>query len=97
MEIRVEIGIYCQVLEPKKKTPNYAAIPSGPIATFMATLKVIAINYPEMMWIKPVEYSLMSVLAINMVSGKVHWASDYPTGIFYWICDGKRNRQSPDY
>ena len=73
----------------QKNTPNYDAMPSGHIATFMATVTIIATNYPEIKWIKPVGYSLMSVLAFNMVSGKVHWASDYPIGIFIGYVMGK--------
>lgn len=70
-------------------TPNYDAMPSGHMATFMATLTVIATNYPEKKWIKPVGYSLGSLLAFNMVSGKVHWASDYPIAILMGYVMGK--------
>lgn len=70
-------------------TPNYDAMPSGHMATFMATLTVIATNYPEIKWIKPVGYSLGSVLAFNMLSGKVHWASDYPIAILMGYVMGK--------
>lgn len=70
--------------------PNYDAMPSGHIATFMSTVTIIATNYPEIKWIKPVGYSVMSVLAFNMVSGKVHWASDYPIGIFIGYVMGKQ-------
>jgi prolyl-tRNA synthetase len=55
----------------------------------MATVTIIATNYPEYKWIKPVGYSAMGVLAFNMVSGKVHWASDYPIGIFIGYVMGK--------
>jgi len=73
----------------QSKTPNYDAMPSGHIATFMASVTVIATNYPEYKWIKPVGYSAMGLLAFNMVSGKVHWASDYPIGIFIGYVMGK--------
>ncbi|MGV9003577.1 phosphatase PAP2 family protein [Flavobacterium sp.] len=73
----------------QSNTPNYDAMPSGHIATFMASLTVIATNYPEIKWIKPVGYSMMGVLAFNMVSGKVHWTSDYPIGIFIGYVIGK--------
>ena len=73
----------------QSNTPNYDAMPSGHIATFMATVTIIATNYPEVKWIKPVGYSLMSVLAFNMVSGKVHWVSDYPIGILIGYVMGK--------
>ena len=62
-------------------TPNYDAMPSGHVATFMATLTVIATNYPEIKWIKPVGYSLLGITAFNMISSKVHWVSDYPIAL----------------
>ena len=70
-------------------TPNYDAMPSGHIATYMATLTVIATNYPELKWIKPVGYTIGTALAFNMVSGKVHWASDYPVAILIGYVIGK--------
>ena len=70
-------------------TPNYDAMPSGHMATYMATLTVIATNYPEKKWIKPVGYSLGSLLAFNMLSGKVHWVSDYPIAILMGYVMGK--------
>jgi prolyl-tRNA synthetase len=65
-------------------------MPSGHIATFMSTITIIATNYPEYKWIKPVGYSAMSLLAFNMVSGKVHWVSDYPIGILIGYVMGKQ-------
>lgn len=70
-------------------TPNYDAMPSGHLATYMATFMVIATNYPEIGWIKPVGYALGGLLAFNMVSTKVHWISDYPLGIFMGYVIGK--------
>lgn len=70
-------------------TPNYDAMPSGHMATFIATVTIIATNYPDIKWIKPVGYSVASLLAFNMVSGKVHWTSDYPIGIFMGYVIGK--------
>ncbi|WP_333600719.1 phosphatase PAP2 family protein [Flavobacterium sp.] len=71
-------------------TPNYDAMPSGHLATFMASITIIAINYPEKHWIKPVGYSLMTILSFNMVSSKVHWVSDYPIGLFVGYIMGKQ-------
>ncbi len=62
-------------------TPNYDAMPSGHIATAMTTVTVIADNYPDKKWIRPVGYSLMGVLMYAMLNNGVHWASDYPLGI----------------
>jgi hypothetical protein len=72
-----------------KHTPYYDAMPSGHMATFMATLVIISTNYPEYKWIKPVGYSLGGLLAFSMVSNKVHWASDYPVGILIGYMIGK--------
>ncbi|TBX70198.1 phosphatase PAP2 family protein [Flavobacterium silvisoli] len=72
-----------------KHTPYYDAMPSGHMATFMATLVIISTNYPEYKWIKPVGYSLGGLLAFSMVSNKVHWASDYPIGILIGYMIGK--------
>ena len=74
----------------QENTPNYDAMPSGHIATYMATLTIISTNYPEIKWIKPVGYSMMGIIAYNMVSTKVHWASDYPIGIFIGYVMGKQ-------
>lgn len=71
------------------ETPNYDAMPSGHIATFMATITVIATNYPEVKWIKPVGYSLMGILAFEMVSSRVHWVADYPLGLLIGYAIGK--------
>src|SRR6266550_2861645 len=64
-----------------RHTPHYDAFPSGHIATAMATLTVITSNYPEYRFIRPLGYSMMSLLGIEMLNNKVHWASDYPLGI----------------
>jgi hypothetical protein len=61
--------------------PNYDAFPTGHLATAMATVTVIADNYPEYHFIRPVGYSLMGVLGYAMLNNGVHWASDYPLGI----------------
>jgi hypothetical protein len=61
--------------------PNYDAFPTGHLATAMATLTVIADNYPEYHFIRPVGYGLMGLLGYSMLNNGVHWASDYPIGI----------------
>ncbi|MDB5235891.1 MAG: hypothetical protein JWR44_2884 [Hymenobacter sp.] len=61
--------------------PNYDAFPTGHLATAMATVTVIAENYPEYHFIRPVGYSLMGLLGYSMLNNGVHWASDYPIGI----------------
>ena len=64
-----------------KNTPNYDAMPSGHMATLTSTVTILAKNYPEVKWIRPVGYTLMGVLGIEMMNSGVHWASDYPLGI----------------
>jgi len=71
------------------QTSNYDAMPSGHLATFMATITVIAANYPEIKWIKPVGYTLMGIMAFEMMSSKVHWASDYPLALFIGYVIGR--------
>lgn len=61
--------------------PNYDAFPSGHISTAMATTTVLAYNYPEHTYIKPLGYTLMGLLSWAMLNNGVHWASDYPAGI----------------
>ena len=70
-------------------TPNYDAMPSGHMTTYIATLTVIATNYPDIKWIKPVGYSLAGIMAFQMMSTRVHWASDYPFAIFMGYVIGK--------
>jgi hypothetical protein len=60
---------------------NFDAFPTGHLATAMATVTVIAENYPEYHFIRPLGYSLMGLLGYSMLNNGVHWASDYPLGI----------------
>ncbi|MFD1468461.1 phosphatase PAP2 family protein [Hymenobacter caeli] len=61
--------------------PAHDAFPTGHLATAMATVTVIADNYPEYRFIRPVGYGLMTILGAAMLNNGVHWASDYPLGI----------------
>jgi len=63
--------------------------PSGHLTTLMATITVLATNYPELKWIKPVGYSLMGILSFQMISTRVHWVSDYPIAILIGYAIGK--------
>ncbi|REC50000.1 phosphatase PAP2 family protein [Chryseobacterium pennipullorum] len=72
-----------------KNTSNYDAMPSGHLTTFMAGLTVIADNYPDAIWIKPVGYTLAGALAFQMMQSKVHWASDYPLALLMGYFIGK--------
>jgi len=61
--------------------PAYDAFPSGHLASTMATLSVVALNYPEHKFIWPVSSAAMGVLSFTMVNNGVHWASDYPLAL----------------
>jgi membrane-associated phospholipid phosphatase len=64
-----------------KHVPSYDAYPSGHVTTALATVVVIAENYPDMKWISPVGYTLTGLLAISMVNTGIHWYSDYPLAV----------------
>ena len=64
-----------------KNVPHYDAFPSGHLATAMATVTVIASNYEDYKFIRPLGYTLMGVLGYAMLNNGVHWASDYPLGL----------------
>lgn len=83
-----------------KHVNHYDAYPSGHLATAMATVSVIAMNYPEYEWIRPVGYTLMVPLAFQMVNNGVHWYSDYPLALalgygFAKIAVGKGRSPAP--
>ena len=67
----------------------YDAFPSGHLATAIMGVTVISENYQEYTWIRPVGYSLASLLAFQMVNNDVHWISDYPLGIAIGYMIGK--------
>jgi hypothetical protein len=72
-----------------KHVSKYDAYPSGHLATAMMCVTVISRNYPEKAYIRPLGYSLMTVLAFQMMNNGVHWASDYPLGIALGYSFGK--------
>ena len=51
------------------------------LALVLATLTVIAENYPEQKWIRWVGYPMLGALTIGMVAQGIHWWSDYPLSI----------------
>ena len=69
-------------IEYHKHVPAYDAYPSGHLTTSLAAFIVIAENYPEYKWIKPVCYTSEALLAISMVNKGIHWYSDYPLAVF---------------
>ena len=78
-------------------TPNFDAFPSGHLATLMSSVTILAENYPEKKYIKPVGYSLMGLVGLCMINNNVHWASDFPMAIALgYLCAKqvvKKNRQ----
>ncbi len=72
--------IFPNLKDYAERTAHYDAMPSGHVATLTSTVTIIGKNYPEIKWIRPVGYSLVGVLAIEMMNSGVHWASDYPLG-----------------
>jgi PAP2 superfamily len=78
-----------------KNTPHYDAVPSGHLTTIVAALTIIATNYPDYKWIKPVGYTVLAGLCFQMVQSEVHWVSDYPIAMVMGYFIGKtiaRNR-----
>jgi membrane-associated phospholipid phosphatase len=73
----------------EKNQPSYYAYPSGHISTAMATLTVIADNYPRQTWIKPVGYTMIGALGVGLVAKGMHWYSDLPLGIALGYVFGK--------
>jgi hypothetical protein len=47
----------------------------------MATVTVVALNYPEHRYIWPLGAAAMGTLSFAMVNNGVHWASDYPAAL----------------
>jgi len=77
------------LFEYTKHTPYYDAMPSGHMATAMATLTVIADNYNEYRFIRPVGYTLLGLMGYQMAQTRVHWVSDYPLAILLGYVLGK--------
>lgn len=67
-------------IEYHKRVPQYDAFPSGHVCTAVATTVVIAENYPDSKWIRPVGFTLAALVGVGMVNRGIHWYSDYPLG-----------------
>ncbi|MDA9555231.1 phosphatase PAP2 family protein [Pelobium sp.] len=68
---------------------SYDSFPSGHLSTMMATVTVLAKDFPEKKWIKPVGYSLMACTGYAMLNNGVHWAGDYPLAIALGYLSGE--------
>jgi hypothetical protein len=62
-------------------TSEYDAFPSGHLATMMATVSTLIMDFPEKKWIKPTGYSLIALTGLAMINTDVHWLSDYPLAL----------------
>jgi membrane-associated phospholipid phosphatase len=65
----------------QKNQPSYYSFPSGHLATATAVVTVIANNYPDQKWIRPVGYPLLGLLGFSLVSEGMHWYSDLPLAV----------------
>ena len=68
-------------IEYSKNIPAYDAFPSGHLASAMMMVTVISENYKEYKFIKPLGYTLMTILSFQMMNNSVHWVSDYPLAL----------------
>ncbi|MCL4549079.1 MAG: phosphatase PAP2 family protein [Bacteroidetes bacterium] len=68
-------------IEYARHVSTYDAFPSGHVTTTVASLIVIAENYPEVWWIRPVGYVVTGLVAWGMVGTGIHWYSDYPLAL----------------
>jgi membrane-associated phospholipid phosphatase len=68
-------------IEYAKHVSSYDAFPSGHVTTTLAAITVIAENYPEVWWIKPLGYTFTALVAFGMVGTGIHWYSDYPLAV----------------
>lgn len=78
----------------QKRTSHYDAMPSGHLTTAMAAVTVLAENYKDYKWIKPVSYTALALMSFEMMQSKVHWASDYPIALFMGYLIGKNIAKS---
>ena len=65
-----------------RRVPQFDAYPSGHICTSLATVIVVAENYPDVKWIRPAGYTFTTLVGLGMLSNGIHWMSDYPLGLF---------------
>jgi hypothetical protein len=82
--------VFPNQIDTFKNVPKYDAFPSGHLATAMVTVTVIGENYPEYKFIRPVGYTLLTLLSYQMMNNGVHWMSDYPLALFMGYDIGKK-------
>ncbi|MGI8499080.1 MAG: phosphatase PAP2 family protein [Gemmatimonadaceae bacterium] len=64
-----------------ENVPRYDAFPSGHLAALWSTVLVVAENYPEKRFVRPIGYATTALVAFVMVNNGVHWVSDYPLAL----------------
>lgn len=64
-----------------KDVQRYDAVPSGHLATYFGTFRVIMKNYPEQKWIPWAGWIGTAWVAQGLLGTGLHWASDYPIAI----------------
>lgn len=88
-------------VEYQTNTSRYDAFPSGHLATMMATVTTLVLNYPHKKWLKPVGYGIIGLTALAMINTDVHWISDYPLALALGFVAAKitfnRNHRNPKY
>lgn len=78
----------------QKETSRYDAMPSGHLTTGIAAWIIIAENYPEKKWIKPLGFTILGLMSFEMMQSGVHWISDYPIAILFGFLIGKNIAKS---
>jgi len=68
-------------IQYSKHVPHFDAFPSGHLATATTTLIVIAENYPELTWLRPVGYAALGAISSSLVAYGIHWWSDFPLAL----------------
>lgn len=77
-----EFDFFPSIKQYMHNQPEFYSFPSGHLAAAAATFEVIANEYPQEKWIRPLGYSAMGLLSISLVSRGMHWYSDLPLGFF---------------
>lgn len=68
---------------------KYYSFPSGHVSTTMAAVTVIAENFPDQHWIRPVGYAAVGLIGISLVNKGWHWYSDFPLAVAIGYVFGK--------
>jgi hypothetical protein len=76
-----KFSLFPSIRSYQQHTSAYDAFPSGHLATMMATVTTMALNYPEKGWIKPLGYTIMCLTSFAMINNDAHWVSDYPLAL----------------